>query len=132
MKKLYLKSALLSAVLVLAVTVYLVGKAQQDTYEKLTLLNQEALAYAIETDTDGDGIPDYLDPDIDNDGIPNEMDDDANGNGIPDNEEGIIGYCQYSSNDCTWACSCGKLYFAGRPGDAYSMSGTCVQCGKVH
>ncbi len=35
-------------------------------------------------DTDGDGIPDFLDGDDDNDGIPDEEDEDANGDGIPD------------------------------------------------
>ena len=39
-------------------------------------------------DTDGDGIPDYLDDDDDNDGIPDYLDDDADGNGIDDDEEG--------------------------------------------
>jgi len=38
-------------------------------------------------DTDGDGIPDYLDPDIDNDGIPNEKDDDIDGDGILNKDE---------------------------------------------
>jgi len=38
-------------------------------------------------DTDGDGIPDYLDPDDDGDGIPDYMDADDDGDGIPDNEE---------------------------------------------
>ena len=39
-------------------------------------------------DTDGDGIPDYLDDDDDNDGIPDYLDDDADGNGINDADEG--------------------------------------------
>jgi len=39
------------------------------------------------TDTDGDGIPDYLDDDIDNDGVPNDQDDDKDGDGIPNSEE---------------------------------------------
>ncbi len=38
----------------------------------------------IEKDTDGDGIPDYLDDDDDNDGIPDHIDDDDDGDGIPD------------------------------------------------
>ena len=37
-----------------------------------------------ETDTDGDGIPDYLDDDDDGDGIPDDEDDDDDGDGIPD------------------------------------------------
>ena len=37
------------------------------------------------TDSDGDGIPDYLDDDDDNDGIPDDQDDDDDGDGIPDN-----------------------------------------------
>ena len=37
-------------------------------------------------DTDGDGIPDYLDDDDDNDGIPDDQDDDDDGDGIPDSE----------------------------------------------
>jgi hypothetical protein len=39
------------------------------------------------TDTDGDGIPDHLDPDDDNDGIPDSIDDDDDGDGTPDAEE---------------------------------------------
>lgn len=35
-------------------------------------------------DTDGDGIPDYLDPDDDNDGIPDTSDPDDDGDGVPD------------------------------------------------
>jgi hypothetical protein len=38
-------------------------------------------------DSDGDGIPDYLDEDDDNDGIPDSQDDDDDGDGIPDDEE---------------------------------------------
>ena len=38
-------------------------------------------------DTDGDGIPDYLDPDDDGDGIPDYLDPDDDGDGIPDTEE---------------------------------------------
>lgn len=38
-------------------------------------------------DTDGDGIPDYLDPDDDGDGIPDYLDADDDGDGIPDTEE---------------------------------------------
>ena len=37
-----------------------------------------------EKDSDGDGIPDYMDDDDDNDGIPDHLDEDDNGNGIPD------------------------------------------------
>jgi hypothetical protein len=36
------------------------------------------------TDSDGDGIPDHLDPDDDNDGVPDNLDD---GDGTPDAEE---------------------------------------------
>lgn len=32
-------------------------------------------------DSDGDGIPDYLDDDDDNDGIPDSLDDDDDGDG---------------------------------------------------
>ena len=38
-------------------------------------------------DTDGDGIPDYLDDDDDNDGIPDDLDSDDDGDGIPDVQE---------------------------------------------
>lgn len=38
----------------------------------------------VSKDTDGDGIPDYLDPDIDGDGIRNEDDPDKDGDGIDD------------------------------------------------
>lgn len=38
-------------------------------------------------DTDGDGIPDNIDPDIDNDGIPNALDSDMNGDGVVDNPD---------------------------------------------
>ena len=38
-------------------------------------------------DSDGDGIPDYLDEDDDNDGILDSQDDDDDGDGIPDSEE---------------------------------------------
>jgi len=38
-------------------------------------------------DTDGDGIPDHLDPDDDGDGIPDYLDADDDGDGIPDSEE---------------------------------------------
>jgi len=38
-------------------------------------------------DTDGDGIPDHLDPDDDGDGIPDYLDADDDGDGIPDTEE---------------------------------------------
>jgi hypothetical protein len=49
--------------------------------------------YILETDTDGDGIPDETDPDADNDGIPNDLDaeptstpnvEGRSGTGIPD------------------------------------------------
>ena len=40
-----------------------------------------------EVDTDGDGIPDYLDDDDDNDGIPDHLDNDDDNDGIPDSEE---------------------------------------------
>jgi hypothetical protein len=40
-----------------------------------------------ELDTDGDGIPDYLDDDDDGDGIPDDIDDDDDGDGIPDEDE---------------------------------------------
>ena len=40
-----------------------------------------------DTDTDGDGTPDYLDSDIDNDGIPNDQDQDKDGDGIPNTDE---------------------------------------------
>ena len=38
-------------------------------------------------DTDGDGIPDYLDPDDDGDGIPDYLDADDDGDGIADTDE---------------------------------------------
>lgn len=38
-------------------------------------------------DTDGDGVPDYLDDDDDNDGIPDEKDDDDDGDGVKDVDE---------------------------------------------
>lgn len=38
-------------------------------------------------DTDGDGIPDYLDDDDDNDGTPDDEDDDDDGDGTPDSED---------------------------------------------
>ena len=40
-----------------------------------------------EVDTDGDGVPDYLDDDDDNDGILDDHDDDDDGDGILDNDE---------------------------------------------
>jgi len=38
-------------------------------------------------DTDGDGIPDHLDPDDDGDGIPDYLDADDDGDGIADTDE---------------------------------------------
>ena len=38
---------------------------------------------AGQKDTDGDGIPDHLDPDDDGDGIPDHLDADDDGDGIP-------------------------------------------------
>jgi len=38
-------------------------------------------------DSDGDGVPDYLDDDDDNDGIPDSQDNDDDGDGIPDDQE---------------------------------------------
>ena len=38
-------------------------------------------------DSDGDGIPDYIDDDDDNDGIPDYLDEDADDNGILDKYE---------------------------------------------
>jgi len=46
-----------------------------------------AAANARLKDTDGDGIPDYLDPDDDGDGIPDYLDADDDGDGIPDTDE---------------------------------------------
>jgi len=46
-----------------------------------------ASAKSRSKDTDGDGIPDYLDPDDDGDGIPDYLDADDDGDGIPDTEE---------------------------------------------
>ena len=45
------------------------------------------IKYSQERDTDGDGIPDYLDDDDDGDGIPDSKDTDDDGDGIPDHEE---------------------------------------------
>ena len=39
-------------------------------------------------DSDGDGVPDYLDDDDDNDGIPDHVDHDQDGDGVPDSLEG--------------------------------------------
>ena len=40
-----------------------------------------------QTDTDGDGVPDFRDNDDDGDGIPDHLDIDSNNNGIPDDLE---------------------------------------------
>jgi len=47
---------------------------------------------ALDTDSDGDEIPDSQEGvnDVDNDGIPNYRDTDADGDGIPDVEEGTV------------------------------------------
>ena len=41
-------------------------------------------------DSDGDGIPDYLDTDDDNDGIPDQLDVDDDGDGIPDLKDLVL------------------------------------------
>ena len=47
---------------------------------------------ALDTDSDGDEIPDSQEgvKDVDNDGVPNYRDTDADGDGIPDVEEGTV------------------------------------------
>jgi hypothetical protein len=53
-------------------------------------------------DTDGDGVPDYLDDDIDGDGQPNSQDSDKDGDGIPNNQEpGKINKGDYTSSGGT-------------------------------
>jgi hypothetical protein len=53
-------------------------------------------------DTDGDGIPNYLDPDDDNDGIPTNFED-SNGDGDPTNDDsdsdGIPDYLDFDAVD---------------------------------
>ncbi|MBV1910470.1 MAG: tandem-95 repeat protein [Kangiellaceae bacterium] len=51
--------------------------------------NLATVTITIESDVDGDGIPDSNDPDDDNDGIPDDVEgtDDPDGDGIPNNED---------------------------------------------
>ena len=51
---------------------------------------QKILAFVLTVDSDGDGIPDYLDDDDDNDGIPDHIDHDQDGDGVPDSLEGNV------------------------------------------
>ena len=48
-------------------------------------------------DSDGDGIPDYLDNDDDNDGISDQLDADDDGDGIPDLKDLVLIYCNFSA-----------------------------------
>lgn len=51
-------------------------------------------------DSDGDGIPDYLDDDDDNDGIPDHLDIDDDGDGIPDFKD-LVSMRVYDLNACS-------------------------------
>jgi hypothetical protein len=58
-------------------------------------------------DSDGDGIPDSVDPDDDNDGILDPMDPDSNGDGVPDDVCGSCGsgtVCNPSTEQCQPPC----------------------------
>lgn len=58
------------------------GGSIQDCETGCGMVNEQFLC--IDTDTDGDGIPDYNDPDIDGDGIANDDDLDSDGDGVDD------------------------------------------------
>jgi hypothetical protein len=58
------------------------GGSVQDCQTGCGMVNDQFLC--IDTDIDGDGLPDYNDPDIDGDGIPNGDDLDSDGNGTDD------------------------------------------------
>ena len=51
-----------------------------------------------QTDTDGDGVPDFEDADDDGDLIPDEADEDANGDGIPDQFQSLDALPDTSGN----------------------------------
>jgi hypothetical protein len=75
----------------------------------------------IPTDTDGDGIPDTIDPDIDNDGIPNDTDLDDDGDGIPDTEEKPP--CdQFTVIGTEVICVKGTIVFGGNNGEVCSIA----------
>jgi LPXTG-motif cell wall-anchored protein len=45
------------------------------------------VTYTVKADSDGDGIPNDVDPDVDGDGIPNGQDPDIDGDGIPNDQD---------------------------------------------
>ena len=49
-------------------------------------------------DSDGDGIPDYLDNDDDNDGISDQLDADDDGDGIPDLKDLVCIFRNFQQN----------------------------------
>ena len=85
----------------------------------LPSLSLQVPDFVKNTDTDGDGTPDYLDDDIDNDGTPNSQDSDKDGDGIPNNEEpGRINKGEYTST------TSGGIGGGGQSGGGTSSGGT--------
>ncbi|MCG1037478.1 LamG-like jellyroll fold domain-containing protein, partial [Polaribacter sargassicola] len=75
--------------------IMIAGKNQNNVPTRLVTMQLFELTYCLPLDTDGDGIPDYLDLDSDNDGVPDIVEaggEDTDGNGLVDdiNADGTL------------------------------------------
>ncbi|MFH2008631.1 MAG: hypothetical protein ABI333_18735 [bacterium] len=114
-------------------------------------INNHDEACEFNRDTDGDGLPDYLDPDSDNDGIsdfleagdqnpqtpprdtdgdgiPDFLDGDSDNDGVPDREEdrngdGIVGTC---NTPCSSTQPCPNVSDYCSPSSGYCINPACL------